>query len=68
MSLPAMRPIRTYLTISGGQGIGTVRPSVIGSPGVARVGALIRRPLTKVPFVEPRSSNMNPLGVSVNWQ
>jgi hypothetical protein len=33
-----------------------VSPTLMASPGFSGVGSLMRRPLTKVPFVDPRSS------------
>src|SRR5262249_16376262 len=44
----------------GGQGMATARPRVTRSPGRIAVGPVIRRPLTKVPLVEPRSSTTSP--------
>ena len=38
--------MRMYVTRSGGHGKGTVRPSVIDSPGLTRVADMMRLPLT----------------------
>ena len=50
MSLSAVRPIRMTVAPGtpelGGQGIGTIAPSVIRSPAETRVASAIRSPLT----------------------